>query len=112
MAFNHCYADTGIHSSCDDPANMNNLIEVVSAQMGKLMEPLAPGELARAKSSLIMNLESRGVMCEDLGRHILSSGKYVTPEELVKRIENVTEDNLRNLAAQMAQIAVGSRAIR
>ncbi len=65
MAFNHCYADTGIfgiHASCDDPANLNNLIEVVSAQMGKLMEPLAPGELARAKamtkSSLIMNLES------------------------------------------------------
>lgn len=108
MAFNHCYSDTGIfgiHASCDDPANVNNLIEVVSAQMGKLVEPLADGELERAKamtkSSLIMNLESRGVVCEDLGRQMLSSGKYVTPAELVKRIDAVSEKDLRDLGARM-----------
>ncbi len=86
-----CYADTGIlgiHASCADPANLNILIEVASAQMGTLMEALEPGEQARAKtmtkSRLIMNLESRGVVREDLGRQILSSGRYVGPEELVK----------------------------
>lgn len=110
MAFNHCYSDTGlfgIHASCDDPAHLNNLVEVVGAQLGKLIEPLAEGELERAKamtkSSLIMNLESRAVVCEDIGRQIISSGKYLTAGELVKLIEAVTEGDLRELAGRMLQ---------
>ncbi len=108
ISFNHCYADTGlfgIHASCDDPANINNLIEVVGTQMSKIASPPAAGELERAKamtkSSLVMNLESRGVVCEDIGRQILSSGKYVTAEELVKKIDSVTQDDILKVASEM-----------
>lgn len=108
VAFNHCYADAGlfgIHASSDDPANMNHLVEVVGSQIGKLTAALAPGELERAKamtkSSLIMNLESRAIVCEDLGRQVLTNGKYDGPEDLVKKIEAVTEGDVRELAAKM-----------
>lgn len=112
LAFNHCYSDIGlfgIQASCDDPAQMNDLIEVVGTQISQMAGALGSGELARAKamtkSSLIMNLESRSVVCEDLGRQILSSSKYAGPEELVNKIEAVTEDDLRRVATRVVDSA-------
>lgn len=112
MAFNHCYGDTGlfgIHSSCDDPAHLNNLVEVVGVQIGKLSGPLAAGELERAKamtkSSLIMNLESRAVVCEDLGRQLLAAGKYSGPAELIQKINAITEGEVRQVARKMLSSA-------
>ena len=108
IAFNHCYSDVGlfgIHATCDDPAHLNNLIEVVGAQIGKLGGPLKADELERAKamtkSSLIMNLESRAIVCEDLGRQLLTYGKYIGPAELIKKIDAVSEDDLKKVASRI-----------
>lgn len=109
VAFNHCYGDTGlfgIHASCQDPANLNSLIEVVGTQVGKIAGPLGPDELTRAKnmtkSMLIMNIESRAVVCEDIGRQILGSGKFTSRDDLVKAIDAVDEGAIARVAQRMA----------
>jgi mitochondrial-processing peptidase subunit alpha len=108
VAFNHCYSDSGIfgiHASCDDPANLNHLIEIVGSSVGKMAGPLRPDELQRAKNmtkgSLMMNLESRSVLCEDIGRQILGSGAHVGAAKLIKQIDAVNEDDIRRVAQRM-----------
>lgn len=109
-AFNHCYSDGGvfgIHGVCEDAAHLNKLIEVVGLQVGRLGGALKSGELERAKmmtkSSLVMNLESRGVVCEDLGRQVMCGGKYVDAAQLVKKIDAVTEEDIRRVGGNMMQ---------
>lgn len=110
MAYNHCYSDSGlfgIQASCEDSSQINDLIAVVGLQIGEMGLAPARGELERAKamtkSSLIMNLETRAIVCEDLGRQILCSGKYTGPAELVKQIEAVTADDLRRVVVRMIE---------
>lgn len=63
---------------------------------------LKAGEVQRAKnqlrSSLLMNLESRMVELEDLGRQVQVHGRKVGVKEMCRKIEEVTVQDLRKVA--------------
>jgi processing peptidase subunit alpha len=48
-----------------------------------------------------MNLESRPIMFEDIGRQVLTYGARTPPEILVQQIDAVTTAELRNVVANM-----------
>jgi processing peptidase subunit alpha len=58
-------------------------------------------ELGRARnqlaSSVLMNLETRGTLVEDIGRQLLSHGKRMHPAELTGRIQRTTAGNIRGV---------------
>jgi processing peptidase subunit alpha len=62
-------------------------------------------ELNRAKnmlkSMMMMQLESRLVLCEDIGRQFVTYGKRESPAEVCKKIEEVTAMDLQNIAKEM-----------
>ena len=62
-------------------------------------------ELLRARnqlrSSLLMNLETRGILCEDIGRQVLAEDHRIDPAELCDRIEAVTADDLLRLSREV-----------
>jgi processing peptidase subunit alpha len=62
-------------------------------------------EVRRAKnqlrSSLLMNLESRMVELEDLGRQVQVHGRKVGVKEMCAKIEAVTIQDLRRVARQV-----------
>lgn len=62
-------------------------------------EPVAEEDLARARnqlrSAVMMNLELRGVLCEDIGRQVLTSGKRITPQALCEKIAAVTAEDIQ-----------------
>ena len=66
---------------------------------------LKEGEVQRAKnqlrSSLLMNLESRMVEVEDLGRQVQVHGRKVGVKEMCEKIEKVTVHDLRRVARQI-----------
>ena len=66
---------------------------------------IAQGELDRAKnqlrSSVLMNLESKMVQLEDLGRQVQVHGYKVPVEELCSKIEKVTRQDIVRVARRV-----------
>ncbi|KAI6809535.1 hypothetical protein KC342_g18331 [Hortaea werneckii] len=109
IAFNHAYTDSGlfgISASCATgfvPRMLDTMARELSllgteTGLGRLTEI----EVVRAKnqlrSSLLMNLESRMVELEDLGRQVQVHGRRVPVTEMVGNIDRVTIQDLRRVA--------------
>jgi processing peptidase subunit alpha len=112
VAFNHAYTDSGlfgISAACGTqfvPRMLDTMareLSVLSAETG--LGRLTDVEVKRAKnqlrSSLLMNLESRMVGLEDLGRQVQVHGRRIPVREMVKNIEDVTIQDLRRVAKQV-----------
>ncbi|EEQ32377.1 mitochondrial-processing peptidase subunit alpha [Microsporum canis CBS 113480] len=112
MAFNLSYTDSGlfgISASCV-PNSVANMLEVMCRELQALTldsgySGLQIQEVNRAKnqlrSSLLMNLESRMVELEDLGRQVQVHGRKIGVQEMCKQIESLTVDDLRRVAKQV-----------
>jgi len=107
-AFNHVYSDTGlfgISASCVDGAYLPHLVDVTTEQVGAMARVPTAEELGRAKAmtaaALVMDLESRAVLCEDIGRQLAIGDTYMTVEEVLKQVEAVTGEQLAALAARV-----------
>ena len=109
--YNAVYDHEGIFGVyCAAPAEyMGHLVTVICDEMAKMASGVSATELGRAKnqltSSLLMNLESRPILFEDIGRQVLTYGHRIPPEELMERISAVTADDITSVAKQL----LGSR---
>ena len=109
VSFNHSYTDSGlfgISASCS-PAKVTQMLEVMCRELQNLtldtgFSALQTVEVNRAKnqlrSSLLMNLESRMVELEDLGRQVQVHGRKVGVKEMCRKIDELTIQDLRRVA--------------
>ncbi|KAL4886401.1 peptidase M16 inactive domain-containing protein [Aspergillus karnatakaensis] len=112
IAFNHSYTDSGlfgISASCS-PTRTTQMLEVMCRELQALTldtgyTSLQAHEVNRAKnqlrSSLLMNLESRMVELEDLGRQVQVHGRKIGVKEMCKHIESLTVEDLRRVARKV-----------
>ncbi|CAH0018121.1 unnamed protein product [Clonostachys rhizophaga] len=112
IAFNHSYTDSGlfgISASCL-PGHTSAMLDIMCQQLHALtldtgFSRLQDTEVERAKnqlrSSLLMNLESRMVELEDLGRSVQVHGRKVPVREMCRRIEALTLTDLRRVASDV-----------
>lgn len=96
-AYYHAYADSGIfciHAS-SEPSYVGDIPEVIVKELVSMNKPIIKSELSRAKkqlqSMLLMNLEARPVVFEDMGRQVLATGYRKRPQVFIDAIENVSE---------------------
>jgi len=106
-AYNHAYADSGlfcIHASAPPP-QIRDMVEVIIREMTSMVGLISKQELRRAKtqlqSMLLMNLESRPVVFEDIGRQVLATKHRKRPSYFIDQIEKVTEEDIINVAKRL-----------
>lgn len=112
VAFNNSYTDSGIFgisASCE-PRHAKQMLDVMCRELQNLtletgFSSLQQVEVNRAKnqlrSSLLMNLESRMVELEDLGRQVQVHGRKVGVKEMCAKIDALTVHDLRRVAQQV-----------
>ena len=111
--FHSLYNDTGlvgIHASCT-PGKGAALVDTMVAELQAVASPggISAAELARAKastvSSVLMNLESRAVVAEDIGRQALTYGARKAPSTFLDEVNRLTD---KDLAAAVNKLLKGA----
>jgi len=111
LAYNHSYTDSGlfgISASCI-PNAAPYLAEVLCRQFAftftKGQGALTNTEVQRAKnqlrSSLLMNLESKMVQLEDMGRQIQVQGHKIPVQEMCEKIDRLTVEDIQRVAKRV-----------
>ncbi|KAF2398747.1 hypothetical protein EJ06DRAFT_531839 [Trichodelitschia bisporula] len=114
QAFNHAYSDSGLFgiSAACAPEYLRDMLDVLCREFTSLTSASGFGrlkevEVRRAKnqlkSNLLMNLESRVVELEDLGRQVQVHGRKVGVREMCAAIDGLTIGDLRRVAETVLQ---------
>ncbi len=92
----HIYAGTS-------PAHLDEVLDLSLAELRRIVrEPVGAEELQLAKdqsiASILLSLESTSARAGTLARQEIVHGRYVPPDEVIRRIAAVTPDELQQLA--------------
>ena len=116
-AYNHGYIDSGlfcIHASAD-PRKVRDIISVITAEARKMAGKIDPVELKRAKaqlqSMLLMNLESKPVIFEDMARQVLANNERKTAQFFIDEIDKITEQDIKRIAERMLKSKISVAAL-
>ncbi|VEU19413.1 DEKNAAC100405 [Brettanomyces naardenensis] len=112
-SFIHNFTDSGLFGislSCIPQAD-KVMADLIGYELALLMDHdvgkggISDNEVSRAKnqlkSSLMMNLESKMVQLEDMGRQIQVFGKKVDVQEMCSKIDSVTRSDLIEVAKKI-----------
>jgi len=107
-AFQSVYNDTGLLGvyGTADAARAGDMAAVITAELQAIAKgPVAEAELSRAKAatipSVLMNLEARAVVAEDIGRQILTYGERKATSSFVADVTALTGAELSAVAAKI-----------
>lgn len=117
-AFNHSYTDSGLFGitvSCL-PSHAKLVAPVICSQLAyctsKFSGGLTLSDVSRAKnqlrSSLLMNLESKMVELEDVGRQVQVTGKRLAVQEMCDKIDALTVSDITRVATRVLKTGVNN----
>ncbi|AQK98045.1 Putative mitochondrial processing peptidase alpha subunit family protein [Zea mays] len=108
-AFSNVYDNTGLFGIylTTSPYHVAKAVDIAISELIAVATPgeVTEVELRRAKnstiSSVLMNLESRVVVAEDIGRQMLSYGSRKPMDNFLQRMEGITLDDVATFARKM-----------
>jgi len=107
FAFGTTYEDIGQLGvyAATSPDNTPDLVKVTAQVMHSMMDEITPKEIDRAKAqlktSIVMNLESASSRADQIARQYLAFGEVPEIRSLISKIEAVTADEVKILAAEI-----------
>jgi len=103
----HLYTDTGMLgiSAGVDTRRMGKAVDLIVREVARMKEkPVSLRELRRAKDYAIgqlrIGLESTSNRMIWVGENLISYGKVIEPDEVIRRVEAVTPDDIQAVAAR------------
>jgi predicted Zn-dependent peptidase len=89
-----------------DPSNALEVVRLVTREFKKIKdEGITPAEEIRVKNqikgNLILSLESSNSHMSRLARQEIYFGKYISIDDIIKGVENVTTEQVQRLAQQL-----------
>jgi predicted Zn-dependent peptidase len=88
------------------PDNVGEALRVVGAELERFVaDPASPEELARSKENVkgrtVLSLESTSARMNRLGSSVLAGMPVLSVDEIIERVDAVTVDDVRALAAEL-----------
>lgn len=103
------YSDTGVWTvyTGTDRKHVGEVIQIILDQMRNLTRTVTREELQKAKSqckgNLMLGLESTTAKMINIAKQEMYYGKYYSPEDIMRSIEAVTLDELRDLSRRLTE---------
>ncbi|MEN8264348.1 MAG: pitrilysin family protein [Nitrospirota bacterium] len=101
------YFDTGLWAiyAGTDRKNVSEVVNITVDEMSNLSDTITDSELQRAKAqlkgNLILALESTSNMMTNIAKQEIYYKKYFQPGEIIRMVEKITLDNVKNLAKRL-----------
>ncbi|WP_421853013.1 M16 family metallopeptidase [Oricola sp.] len=106
-AFHWGFSDTGVFGihAATEPGDLEELMTVVLGELRRAAADIGEAEVQRARAqfraSLMMSGESAPSRAGQIARQILLFGRPIPNEELLDRLDKITVQRLRDLAARL-----------
>jgi predicted Zn-dependent peptidase len=107
FSFVNAFPDTGtfgVYAGTGE-GDLDELSRVLTDELAGSAEAIDEAELVRAKAQakagLLMGLEHCAGVCEDAARHLLTFGRRIPRDEILRRIEAVTHDDIKRIARRL-----------
>ena len=106
-AFASAYQDTGLFGIYAGTSEKESaqLMDVIQDELKKSTHTLTVGELNRAKqqikASILMSMESTSSRSKRLAQQLLTYDRIISTEEIVKKIDAMTLDQVHQFAGQL-----------
>lgn len=103
------YLDTGVWGvySGISRKRVKDVVELILKEMCSLNDTLTEAELQRAKNHLkgniILGLESTSSRMNNIARQEIYYGRYYSPKEIMKEVDSITLDHIKDLAERLVR---------
>lgn len=86
----------------DNLANVDDLVHFSLREWTRLCGSVTPAEVERAKAqlkaSILLSLDGTSAVAEDIGRQIVNTGRRMSPGEIERVIDAITEKDVMEFA--------------